>query len=1017
LDRVKRIQLLTDAEISDLYDRPIFTTEEREWYFNITQNERTALENFHNHRTKVYFILQLGYFKAKRQFFNFAFDEVVADTGYILATYFGKTEQIEWSGKISRDSIRSQKKEILSLFGFRDWLVKDEAELVEKTADLLRYFPKGHSAFRQLLQHLERECIVIPSYRMFQDVFTAAYAIEDNRLKCLLSGIPIYWKKQLTELIEQEEGLNHLNLLRADQKDFQYTAVRFETEKAESIADMYTFAEQFLPTLKLSKNAIRYFADIVEQYAAFRLRRITKHQQWLHALCYVYHRYQQIMDNLIVTFLYHTRAIMDSGKAFAEQEQLKHSNRVVVDFPKLANFLKWFPDRDNTLSHEQLNDAAYQILPKNQFSVLADFLAGNAFDKLGAKWKYFASTSRLISLYLRPIVLAVPFTYHKEESEIANLISLLKNHYGKGKSPAALRIADDLGLTVPKRLLPYLKRNKDDEYLDPHLFEFFVYQKIYHQINRGNLCCNASVSYCDIDHDLINDNLVDNAEEIAQEFGYPKIPVYCSERLDNAMTELDLAWDRTTGNIKEERNPGFKFSNDPNSKTPWRLLYDSSDKREDAFFSKLPKTELADVVVFIGELSGMWRGFTHLKDRYIKRVKPQPLALNACILSDAFGFGIGKMAEMCDLEYNTLRSTQEDFVRIETICAANDHVSNFIKAMPIFEIWNLLDEKVLADADGQKIGSSNQTIQSRHSRKFFGKGCGISIYSLVANFVAVNARNLGLNEYEGHCLYDMVYGNKTDIDIGSVTGDNHSLNKLNFVVLDSIDVDYLPSIKNVREASQKLYSINSSKLYAESPFQPVGYINEQLIRSQARGIQRVLLSLILQENTQSHLIRKLNSHTRYARLRSALYEYNKIFRSTHVLNLIDDMNLRKAIRTARNRTEAYHQLQSLIRKMYNGIFKGRKVTTNRVSAHAARLVANCIVAYNALILNAVYEKMVEAGVSKNVIEEFARISPIAWRHLFFTGRYSFKKASKASIDVEGMAALIEKHLKEAFWKD
>jgi len=428
LDRVKRIQLLTDAEISDLYDRPIFTTEEREWYFNITQNERTALENFHNHRTKVYFILQLGYFKAKRQFFNFAFDEVVADTGYILATYFGKTEQIEWSGKISRDSIRSQKKEILSLFGFRDWLVKDEAELVEKTADLLRYFPKGHSAFRQLLQHLERECIVIPSYRMFQDVFTAAYAIEDNRLKCLLSGIPIYWKKQLTELIEQEEGLNHLNLLRADQKDFQYTAVRFETEKAESIADMYTFAEQFLPTLKLSKNAIRYFADIVEQYAAFRLRRITKHQQWLHALCYVYHRYQQIMDNLIVTFLYHTRAIMDSGKAFAEQEQLKHSNRVVVDFPKLANFLKWFPDRDNTLSHEQLNDAAYQILPKNQFSVLADFLAGNAFDKLGAKWKYFASTSRLISLYLRPIVLAVPFTYHKEESEIANLISLLKNH-------------------------------------------------------------------------------------------------------------------------------------------------------------------------------------------------------------------------------------------------------------------------------------------------------------------------------------------------------------------------------------------------------------------------------------------------------------------------------------------------------------------------------------------------------------------------------------------------------------
>ena len=182
-------------------------------------------------------------------------------------------------------------------------------------------------------------------------------------------------------------------------------------------------------------------------------------------------------------------------------------------------------------------------------------------------------------------------------------------------------------------------------------------------------------------------------------------------------------------------------------------------------------------------------------------------------------------------------------------------------------------------------------------------------------------------------------------------------------------------------------------------------------------VQRVLLSLILQENTQSHIIRKLNSHVRYSRLRAALYEYNKIFKSTHVLNLIDDIKLRKAIRTARNRTEAYHQLQSLIRKIYNNVFKGRKITDNRISAHAARLVANCIVAYNALILNRVYEKMVAEGVSTKILDEFARISPIAWHHLFFTGRYSFRKAGKNAIDVAAMADMLEKHLKQSFWTE
>jgi len=32
---------------------------------------------------------------------------------------------------------------------------------------------------------------------------------------------------------------------------------------------------------------------------------------------------------------------------------------------------------------------------------------------------------------------------------------------------------------------------------------------------------------------------------------------------------------------------------------------------------------------------------------------------------------------------------------------------------------------------------------------------------LIANFVAANAKNIGLNEYEGHALYDVIQGNKT----------------------------------------------------------------------------------------------------------------------------------------------------------------------------------------------------------------------------------------------------------------
>lgn len=1015
MEKIERIQLLSNTEVEELYARPEFNPHEQALYFSLTPAERALLEGFRNTQTRIHFILQMGYFKAKQQFFTFSLDEVRSDVQYIVATYYSNADAAQFTGTLSREYARKQRQEILSLFEYRNWSPQYTADIESHISHLLRYYPKGHSAFRQLLAFFDHQKLVIPSYRTFQDMFSRAFTAEEQRLCAIFASLPASISEQLAMLVHRDDGITALNIIRADQKDFQYTAVKSEVDKALRIEALYEFAEEFIPSLCLSKNAIRYYADIAEQYAASRLRRLSKQQQWLYALCFVYHRYQQIMDNLMVSFCYHTRAIMDAGKTYASIAHMEHSSKVVTDFPKLAKFLKWFPNRNPSMSQGELNEMAFSMLPKEQFSAIAEFLEGKSFDKKAALWEYYGKSSRIFALYLRPIFTTVKLEYYKKNSYIGELINLLKTHYASGKSASDLKICDDLGFTIPKNMIAYLKKLPTDTHIDPYLFEFFVYQKIYHEIERGRLYCNDSVSYCDIDADLVDDALVDDVENIATEFGYAKIPIYCDQRLDEALQELNDAWTRTTHNIRENTNPGFSVRETKTGQQHWSLLYDSVEKLDDAFFKNLPKVEIANIVMFIGDQIDMWRGFTHLKDRYTKRKKPLPLAINACLLSEAFGFGTLKMADMSDLEISQLRAMREDFVRVDTVCAANDIVSNHIHSLPIFKQWNLMDDKVLADADGQKFATTDSTIQSRYSRKYLGKGRGISLYTLLANYVAVNAKNIGLNEYEGHSLYDMIYSNKTDIAIHRVTGDNHSLNQLNFVALDSIDVDYVPSIKNVRDAADDIYT---AKLldYDTGIFKPKGVINVDRIRSQRRGVMRVLLSLIMQENTQSNIIRKLNSHARYARLKAALFEYNTIFKSIHVLGLIDDMELRKAIRSARNRTEAYHQLQSNIRKTYNGVFQGKRIVENRVSAHAARLVANCIVAYNSMILNSVYQKMLDNGVPQRIIDEFTRISPIAWTHALFTGRYSFKK-SGGNIDVEAMAKILEEHVKQHFWRD
>ena len=181
------------------------------------------------------------------------------------------------------------------------------------------------------------------------------------------------------------------------------------------------------------------------------------------------------------------------------------------------------------------------------------------------------------------------------------------------------------------------------------------------------------------------------------------------------------------------------------------------------------------------------------------------------------------------------------------------------------------------------------------------------------------------------------------------------------------------------------------------------------------GILAAMLLIGLQENTQTTIIRKLSSHDRYSKLQAALYEYNKIFKTTHVLNIINDLELRKAIKTARNRTEAYHQMQGRIRKVYQGTFKGKKIIDNQASSHAIRLLANCIIAYNSTLLNTIYQKMITEKVPQSVINEFIRISPIAWFYITFTGRYNFKK-NTGKIDLQEILNTLESKVRTTLWK-
>ena len=113
-----RLDILTTKEIQALYGLPRFDREERDIYFTLDPLEEQVLDEFRMLVAKICFILQLGYFKAKRQFFVFDLQAVTDDAAYIQHRYFPEVTELS-DLAISKPTRLAQQAQILKLLGYQ----------------------------------------------------------------------------------------------------------------------------------------------------------------------------------------------------------------------------------------------------------------------------------------------------------------------------------------------------------------------------------------------------------------------------------------------------------------------------------------------------------------------------------------------------------------------------------------------------------------------------------------------------------------------------------------------------------------------------------------------------------------------------------------------------------------------------------------------------------------------------------------------------------------------------------
>lgn len=1014
----RRLSILSTEEVDSLYGLPHFNEGERHIHFDLSPKERETIDAARTITAGVHLVLQLGYFKAKAQFFVFGLDHVQPDIAHILTRYFPGRLMAE-VGALSKPTRLAQQRTILGLLDYRLSGSVDKQALIAfaQRAAMLSTQPKF--ILREVLEHLSSQRIVAPGYTSLQDLVSQAVTDERKRVTRMLdAALPADLQQSLNSLLHADDKIHLINVLKHEASDFSNKELRREVSRRKQLSPLYAFAQSFLIEASLSSESIKYYAGLVQFYTIYKLRRMGISTVRLYLLCFAFHRFRQINDNLIEAFIHLVGQFDKHAKLAAKTAMQQASEEANSNLKAAGEVLGLFIDKSiaSDCLFSTVKERAFGLLEPTAFTSVSNFLRNVTFDKLDYEWTYFTMLSPTIKRNLRHLFCDLDFAGRLENAPLVTAITVMQDLLRRSKS---LRQADST--QFPESVIPQiLKKHLFTESitdggkrkaLDVDRYEFLVYRLLRNALESGDLYVNHSNEFRQFEDDLISDARWAHKDAVLAEIGQPILTAPIEETLATLRTKLEDRLVKVNERVANCVNAHIKVAGQGEKKR-WSLIYPTIPETGNApFYNQLPGIPVAQLLRFVNGNTKFLDAFEHVVNRSVKHA-PDLREILACVVAFGTNMGLGKMAEVSGLSHASLITTARSYLRPETLHAANDAISNATAALPAFKLFNIRDE-LHSSSDGQRFETQINTFNSRYSPKYFGWDKGVSACTVVANHVPINAKIIGTHEHESHFVFDLLYNNTSDIKPTRHSTDTHGTNQVNFWSLFAYGYSFAPRYKTLQKKTASLVGFELPSQYpADMLIRPSNKVNVDLIISEWPNIQRIMASLAQKDTTQATVVRKLSSYARQNNTKKALWELDNILRTIYILDFIDDVELRQSVQKALNRGEAYHRFRRAVSFINGGKFKVQTETEQQVWNDCARLIANAVIYYNTALLSKVYEQKVAAG-DLDAIAFIQGMSPVAWQHVNMFGSFEFSD-DEQGIDLEALAA---RYADSVFWSN
>ena len=215
-------------------DYPISTMGKRSDYLALSPEELALASGRPGLHSQIYCALQIGYFKAKRAFFHFTWDDVREDCGFVLTRYFnGRRFQAR---AISKRERYAQRAMIAELFGYRLWSATFSPQLAQRIAQIIRRDVTPGFIVAELIAYLNEHKIVRPGYTTLQTLIGEALSAERRRLGDLLAAaLDEPARNAFAQLLLREETLSGISRSQAGRQGLRLATDGTRTGEARQV--------------------------------------------------------------------------------------------------------------------------------------------------------------------------------------------------------------------------------------------------------------------------------------------------------------------------------------------------------------------------------------------------------------------------------------------------------------------------------------------------------------------------------------------------------------------------------------------------------------------------------------------------------------------------------------------------------------------------------------------------------------------------------------------------------------